>query len=85
MTALVFVLLVVGTTAAQAEKRVALVIGNGAYEHTLALPNPGRDASDVAAALTRLGFEVMEGHDLNEDASSSVEEHRSCSMSAIGY
>ena len=30
--------------AAQAEKRVALVIGNGAYKNAVLLPNPGNDA-----------------------------------------
>ena len=39
-------------------RRVALVIGNGAYRNVPALPNPPRDASDMAAALERLGFSV---------------------------
>jgi hypothetical protein len=39
-------------------KRVALVIGNSAYRNVPALPNPANDATDVAAALTRLGFTV---------------------------
>jgi hypothetical protein len=38
--------------------RVALVIGNGAYQKVPALPNPPRDAGDVADALQRLGFNV---------------------------
>ena len=41
-----------------AEKRVALVVGNGAYRHVPALPNPGNDASDIAASLERLGFSI---------------------------
>ena len=44
--------------AAGAAERVALVIGNSAYEHVPFLPNPGNDARDVGAALDRLGFEV---------------------------
>jgi uncharacterized caspase-like protein len=36
--------------------RVALVIGNGAYEEAPALANPAADARGVAAALDRLGF-----------------------------
>ena len=40
---------------AHAEKRVALVIGNGAYTHAPPLPNPAHDAEDVAAALKRSG------------------------------
>src|SRR5262252_1402745 len=41
------------------DKRVALVIGNGRYQHTPDLKNPTNDARDVAAALERLGFIVM--------------------------
>ncbi len=47
-------------------KRVALVIGNGAYEHAVSLPNPRNDALDIAAALRVFGFEVHEGLDLDE-------------------
>ncbi|MBR0787842.1 caspase family protein [Bradyrhizobium manausense] len=39
-------------------RRVALVIGNGAYRNVPALLNPPNDASDIAAALKRLGFTV---------------------------
>ena len=51
---------------AQAEKRVALVIGNSAYEHAPPLPNPTKDAAGMAALLTTLGFEVIEGRDLDK-------------------
>ena len=51
--------------AAQAQKRVALVVGNSAYTHTPALGNPRNDAADVAAELARFGFEVVEGYDLD--------------------
>jgi hypothetical protein len=50
-----FAFLAVNATA-QAEKRVALVIGNGAYANATQLPNPPHDAEDVAAALKRDGF-----------------------------
>lgn len=40
------------------EKRVALVIGNGAYIFAPALQNPPNDAADVAITLTKLGFSV---------------------------
>jgi hypothetical protein len=43
---------------AAAGDRVALVIGNGAYQNVLSLPNPPRDAADMAASLGRLGFAV---------------------------
>lgn len=39
------------------ERRVALVIGNGAYK-AAPLKNPVNDAKDIAAALKRLGFDV---------------------------
>ena len=41
-------------------RRVALVIGNGAYAHVTALPNPPNDAHAVAKTLRDLGFEVTE-------------------------
>ena len=44
--------------AASAAKQVALVIGNGAYEHVDHLVNPPNDAEDVGSALDRLGFAV---------------------------
>ena len=43
---------------ALAADRVALVVGNSAYTAIGALPNPGNDATDVAASLGRLGFDV---------------------------
>ena len=47
-----------GSTPSFADKRVALVIGNGAYKYTPALPNPQNDAADVAEALKAIGFQV---------------------------
>jgi tetratricopeptide (TPR) repeat protein len=46
------------------EKRVALVIGNGAYESLPRLRNPSNDAADMAASLRALGFDVSVGLDL---------------------
>src|ERR1700694_2310439 len=43
-----------------AADRVALVIGNGAYQRVPALPNPPRDAADIAHALERLDFKVTQ-------------------------
>lgn len=51
---------------AHADKRVALVIGNGAYAHAPHLPNPPHDAEDAAAALKRTGFETILGVDLDK-------------------
>ena len=40
-------------------ERVALVIGNGAYEHSRKLENPVRDADAVEVLLKKAGFEVV--------------------------
>ena len=47
-------------------RRVALVIGNGRYQHAAQLPNPPNDAADIALALRKLGFDVVEGRDLGK-------------------
>jgi uncharacterized caspase-like protein len=62
----VFLVVVTWATGAEAEKRVALVIGNGAYTNTVQLTNPGNDVADIAAALRRLNFQVIEGRDLDK-------------------
>ncbi|SFM85387.1 Caspase domain-containing protein [Bradyrhizobium sp. Rc3b] len=56
---MMFVLLLAAAPALAAE-RVALVIGNGAYLRVPTLPNPTRDATDVARALERLDFKVTQ-------------------------
>ncbi|MGI9385014.1 MAG: caspase family protein, partial [Methyloligellaceae bacterium] len=58
---------IAGFSYALAEKRVALVIGNAAYEHTPVLKNPLNDARRIAQALKSLDFEVIEGSDQNID------------------
>ena len=50
--------------AAQADKRVALVVGIGAYENLSDLANPVGDAGAIAAALRGRGYEVFEHYDL---------------------
>lgn len=57
--------------AARAEKRVALVIGNDRYVNMGAdrqLKKAVNDANTVAAALRRLGFDVLIGTDLGRQA-----------------
>jgi uncharacterized caspase-like protein len=50
---------------AWAEKRVALVLGNSAYQNVAALPNPVNDAAMIAATLKEAGFDVVDSrHDL---------------------
>src|SRR5438552_3172655 len=45
---------------ALAEKRVALVIGNSAYQKVAPLTNPANDAGVVAAMLKQIGFDSVE-------------------------
>ncbi len=60
-------------SSAHADRRVALVIGNGKYVQAAPLANPANDARAVAAALERLGFEVVSGYDLgNADLRKTV-------------
>jgi tetratricopeptide (TPR) repeat protein len=47
--------------------RIALVVGNGAYEGAAVLPNPPNDARLVASALRGIGFDVSEGIDLDHE------------------
>src|SRR5215475_5001587 len=65
---------VIGLCAAPsfADNRVALVIGNGAYQHVAHLTNPANDAADVAAALKRSGFETILATDLDKAAMDEV-------------
>ena len=51
-----------------AQKRAALVVGNSAYQQTSKLANPKNDATDMAGALKKLGFHVIEGFDLDKAA-----------------
>lgn len=64
---LVFMSLLAGDPGSlRAEKRVALVIGNAAYEHVPALLNPRIDAQAISARLEELGFDVVTGFDLKQ-------------------
>src|SRR5512145_943320 len=54
----VVLLIVFWAMPAVAIERVALVIGNSSYENA-PLANPVNDASDMAAALTKMGFDVI--------------------------
>ena len=59
--------LLVSANAAQADKRVAFVVGNGAYKNVAPLPNPAVDAKSMAKVLRNVGFEVVEGANLTRD------------------
>src|SRR5690348_2813366 len=59
-------LLCLAAGTAHAEKRVALVIGNSAYQRVAPLPNPVNDAEAMAGLLNSSGFDrVVYKHDLN--------------------
>jgi uncharacterized caspase-like protein len=60
----------------RSEKRHALVIGNGSYRVLGRLKNPTNDARAVAAALSRLGFQVaVVENGSREDLARAVLEH----------
>src|SRR5215510_5331178 len=67
-TVTILLLLVLLSLPAHAQQRVALVIGNSAYQHTAMLGNPKNDATDIAAVLKQLGFQVIDGFDLDKVA-----------------
>jgi Flp pilus assembly protein TadD len=52
-------------SSAAAGLRLALVIGNGAYVNATALNNPPNDAAVVARTLREIGFDVIEGTNLD--------------------
>lgn len=61
--ALAWIVLVAIVPGARAEResRVALVIGNGAYQHLPRLDNPANDAKLIADTLNGLGFTLIGG------------------------
>jgi peptidoglycan hydrolase-like protein with peptidoglycan-binding domain len=52
-------LLLIWANPALADRRVALVIGNSAYQNAPALANPRRDAQAMAAMFEKAGFDVV--------------------------
>ncbi|MEM7317716.1 MAG: caspase family protein [Pseudomonadota bacterium] len=50
-------------------RQIALVMGNGAYQHVDRLDNATNDARDMADRLRGMGFDVYEGIDLNRSDS----------------
>ena len=59
--------LVSGAFAQPAENRIALVIGNAAYQAG-ALQTPANDAGLVAQTLQAAGFDVVGARDLDQDS-----------------
>lgn len=66
LRAALFFALLLMPSVAHAEKRVALVVGNSAYNHAGGLANPKNDATDMTYALKKLGFQVIDGLDLDK-------------------
>jgi uncharacterized caspase-like protein len=58
-------LLIYSIGVAHANKRVALVIGNSAYQNAPALINPKNDAHDIGKSLRDLGFFTIVATDLD--------------------
>ena len=67
IAALSAVTFMVSANAALADKRVAFVVGNGAYKNVAGLPNPAVDARSMAKLLRNVGFDVVEGSNLTRD------------------
>jgi uncharacterized caspase-like protein len=65
--ALIPLVLVFAVSAARAEKRVALVVGNAGYQ-VGALATPANDAGLVAQTLQAAGFDVVGARDLDQDS-----------------
>jgi Caspase domain len=61
-----------GATSAAADKRVALVIGNSAYQSVNKLPNPAKDAASIGDMLKKAGFDVV---DAREDVNNAEMRH----------
>jgi uncharacterized caspase-like protein len=66
--AIALLLLLLLSSAAHAGKRLALVIGNSSYRFAGELANPKNDATDVAAALSARGFQVIRALDVDRAA-----------------
>src|SRR5947208_1054839 len=60
LVGLLIISILLGCGSALAEKRVALVIGNSAYQKVAKLPNPANDAAAVAAMLKAAGFDLVD-------------------------
>jgi peptidoglycan hydrolase-like protein with peptidoglycan-binding domain len=67
ITALAVAAVLFSANVAKADKRVAFVVGNGAYKNVAALPNPAIDAKSMAKVLRNVGFDVVEGSNLTRD------------------
>jgi hypothetical protein len=67
MVALSAISILLSVNTAKADRRVAFVVGNGAYKNVQPLPNPAIDAKSMARVLRNVGFDVVEGTNLTRD------------------
>ena len=76
---------------ASAEKRVALIIGNSAYEKVAQLPNSANDASTVAAMFKSAGFDSVQsklnlsGNEFRRSLRDFVVETRDADVAVVYY
>ena len=69
LQAVLILFVILWSSIAHAEKRVALLIGNSAYLNVPKLPNPKNDAEAIADLFREAGFDVVDGKaDLGADA-----------------
>jgi len=74
-----------------ADKRVALVIGNSAYQKVAKLSNPANDASAVTAMLKAAGFDAVEsklnvsGNDLRRTLREFAAKARDADVAVVYY
>jgi hypothetical protein len=69
VAAIIFAVVMMGSVVpSHADRRVALVIGNGDYQRADKLANPVTDARRMRETLTRLDFEVVYGENLGKQA-----------------
>jgi uncharacterized caspase-like protein len=65
--ALSMVAILVTANPAKADRRIAFIVGNGAYKNIERLPNAPISAKAMDGLLRNLGFEVLEGIDLTRE------------------
>ncbi len=94
LVSLLALLALLFVTAAAAEEKplrgVALVIGNGAYEHLTKLPNPANDADAIEGLLSDLGFDSVRradrgGAELKRDLERFAEDARDADVAVLYY
>ena len=73
-----------GAGECQADKRVALVVGNSRYQNVAPLNNPGHDAALMAETLRSAGFSLV-GNGARTSTSTSPPSTKQSRPSAISW